>query len=245
MSEPVRIVLTREQNSNQAWATRLEQAGLAWLAMPLVRFAPLPVPADVTPAGFDWVLLTSPQGVRALAERYPEPGTARIAVLGHGTARAVTEAGWTVAFDAGALDGAEFGHAFLRVAGSPGTVLLPGPRRRLTEPRATLEKAGYTVQELPLYETLPTAASAIAAVPLTANDVVFFCSPSAVRAYCAARNDKPRCVAIGRTTAEACRTAGMNPAVAETPDLDSMVRAAGLPGLVAQDNGTVKPELET
>jgi uroporphyrinogen-III synthase len=64
--------------------------------------------------------------------------------------------------------------------------------------------------------------------PLAAGDVIFFCSPTAVRAFAAAWNDRPDCVAIGATTAAVAREAGFTPEVAATPDLEAMLRAAGL-----------------
>ena len=240
-----RIILTREQNRNQAWAKRLDTAGFSHAAMPLVRYAPLPLPIELDLAAYDWILLTSPQAAQAFAALQSDIGAARCAVLGHGTASALAEVGWPIAYNAGAIDGAEFVTGFLATAREPGPILLPGPKRRLAEPRASLIAAGYTVQELPLYETLPVAAGDIAAVGLCADDVVFFCSPSAVRAFAGARDDKPRCVAIGRTTAAACRTAGLDPAVADKPDLDSMVRAAGLGGLPGPESEPVTPEMES
>jgi uroporphyrinogen-III synthase len=49
-----------------------------------------------------------------------------------------------------------------------------------------------------------------------------------VRAFAAAWNDRPDCVAIGATTAAVAREAGFAPEVAATPDLEAMLRAAGL-----------------
>jgi uroporphyrinogen-III synthase len=112
----------------------------------------------------------------------------------------------------------------------------------MSEPRASLAAAGHRVQELPLYATLPVAAAAIAAADLRPDDVLFFCSPSAVRAFAAARDDKLRCVAIGATTADACRAAGFEATVAGTPDLEAMIRAAGLSGSVTEP---VPPEMES
>jgi len=240
-----RIILTRERSRNQAWTEQLSAANLIWAEMPLVKYKPLPVAPEADLTGFDWILLTSPQGAQAFVALNPDLGGARCATLGHGTAQVLANAGWPVAYNAGALDGAEFVKGFLLAADGPGPVLLPGPRYRLTEPRASLDAAGYTVQELPLYETLPTDAATIAATTLHEGDVVFFCSPSAVRAFAGARTDKPRCVAIGRTTADACRAAGMDPLVADTPDLGSMVRAAGFGDLPGPENKPVKPEMES
>jgi uroporphyrinogen-III synthase len=240
-----RIILTRAEHRNRSWAERLHRAGLAYLELPLVRYAALPAPTSRDFADFDWILFTSPQGVRAFAELRPEIGNARCGVLGHGTAAALRQAGWRDDLNAGAQDGVAFAGRFLAVAGEPGRVLLPGPKRRLAEPRASLAAAGYIVQELPLYETLAVAPAVVAAAALRPGDVMFFCSPSAVRAFADARDDKPRCVAIGQTTAAACRAAGFDPAVAETPDLDAMVRAAGIAGLPGPTPEPVKPEMES
>ena len=240
-----RIILTREEQSNEAWADRLAQASLPHACLPLVQYGALPVPDDRDFSGYGWIMFTSPQGVRAFADLHPQLGAARCAVLGHGTAKALTQAGWNVNFNAGALDGVALAAQFIAAAGEPCAVLLPGPKRRLTEPRAALENAGYTVQELPLYETLPVAADVIAKGDLEPEDVIFFCSPSAVRAFAGARDEKPQCVAIGQTTAEACRALGFLPLVAGTPDLDAMVLAAGISGLPKPTLEPVKPELES
>ncbi len=245
MNDVPRIILTREKDSNQRWADRLQAAGRPCALLPLVRYAELPRPENRDFTAFGWILFTSPQGVRAFADLQPLLGDARCAVLGHGTAAALREAGWQDDLNAGALDGVAFAARFLATADGPCPVLLPGPKRRLTEPRAALETAGYVVQELPLYETLPVEAAVVAATELQPNDMIFFCSPSAVRAFAAARDDKPRCVAIGNTTAKACRTAGFSPAVADSPDLDAMVRAAGFTELLAPKPEPVNPELES
>ncbi len=245
MDREQRIILTREKDSNRGWAERLQIAGLPYGLMPLVRYAALPGPGSCDFTNFGWILFTSPQGVRAFFALQPDIGDARCAVLGNGTAAALHQAGRQDDLNAGALDGVAFAASFLAAADQPCEVLLPGPQRRLDEPRASLETAGYVVRELPLYETRPVAAEAVAGTDLLAGDVIFFCSPSAVRAFAAARDDKPQCVAIGQTTADACRTAGLTPAVAATPDLEAMVQAAGFPGLSTTTTEPMKPEMES
>jgi uroporphyrinogen-III synthase len=240
-----RIILTRESNRNREWAERLDLAGLAYCELPLLVYAAIAPTTEPDWAAFDWIIFTSPQGVQAFAELRTDLGRARCAVLGDGTAATVTTLGWQVDYNAAAHDGAEMVTGFLANYPGPGSVLMPGPKRRLAEPRASLLAAGYHVLELPLYETCATAATDVAQAALTEQDVVFFCSPSAVRAFTGARADKPRCVAIGQTTADACRAAGLDPAVADTPDLESMVRAAGLDGLPGPGSETVTPEMES
>ena len=108
-------------------------------------------------------------------------------------------------------------------------VLLPGPLRRMPEPAATLQAAGFEVHSVALYRTEPLEPSTLPAAPFHRDDFVFFASPSAVRAFVAAYPDqKPPCAAIGESTADAARRHGLDPVVAASPSLSGLCRAAGL-----------------
>ncbi|PID81449.1 hypothetical protein CSB20_02935 [bacterium DOLZORAL124_64_63] len=219
-----RVVLTRQQDQNRPWVQRLQDLGIPVLDMPLLTFEMLPAPAPETTCGVDWILFTSPRGVLAFVRAGLRTGGCRVGGLGHGTVGALTEHG--IADDLGfaGRDGAELATHFCRRVPPPATVLLPGPAERVSAPLEILADAGFTVRPLPLYRTLPVAP---ATVP-DAADIIFFCSPSAVRAFADARAERPLCVAIGETTAAACRARGFPVRVARHPDLESMLRAAGL-----------------
>jgi len=236
-----RIILTRQRDRNTAWAASLARAGHTVVELPLIRYESLTVPGDVDPGSFDWILFTSPQGVKAFHETGLSAGTARIGALGAGTAASLAAAGLCDDLGVRTVDGAEFAQAFLARAPQPGRVLLPGPARRLAEPRASLTAAGFEVRELPLYQTTPLGAGELPDVDFTPGDIVFFCSPSTVRAFTGSWTERPRCVTIGETTAQAARAAGFETAVAATPDLSSMVLAAGLDPLPEP----VTPEMES
>ena len=223
-----RIILTRQRDRNKAWAVRLAAAGHEVFELPLIRYETLPVPPGTDPGAFDWILFTSPQGVKAFHEAGLSSGSARVAALGAGTAAALEEVNLQDDLGARTDDGVEFAQAFLAKVTGPGRVLLPGPNRRLEDPKASLNKAGFEVVELPLYQTCPVPANEWPPVSFAPGDIVFFCSPSTVRSWTRARTDRPRCVAIGETTARATRPAGFETAVAAAPDLSAMVLAAGL-----------------
>jgi len=229
---PRRIVLTREAAQCRAWAGALESAGVSVLELPLLRYAPLTPPADLDPAAFDWILFTSPQGVRAFADAGLSPGGARLGALGFGTgggtAAVLADYGWRDDLGARCRDGAELARAFVDAGAAPARVLLPGPDHRLSEPAAGLRAAGCTVVEMPLYRTEAIPAGDLPRDPFAEGDLVFFASPSAVRAFAAAYAQRPPCVAIGETTADAARAAGFDPLVADAPDLSAMARAGGL-----------------
>jgi len=57
-----RIILTRQKDRNQAWASRLETAGYVVVEVPLIRYETLPVDNELDASAFDWILFTSPQG---------------------------------------------------------------------------------------------------------------------------------------------------------------------------------------
>ncbi len=82
--------------------------------------------------------------------------------------------------------------------------------------------------ELALYETEAVPPADLPAAAPAADDIVFFASPSAVRAFAGAWTVRPDCVSIGETTARAAREAGFPTTVAASPDLEAMVLAAGL-----------------
>ncbi len=228
MTPAPRIVLTRQQESNRAWAEQLTAAGRSVLELPLLRFEAIAHDALPNPEDFDWMLFTSPQGVRAFAVAGLEPGEVLIGTLGRGTRAALAEFGWKDLLDVECRDGSELAERFATQVASPARVLLPGPERRMADPRKSLEDKGFEVTELPLYRTLPIPADELPTQRLREGDLPFFCSPSTVRAFCAAWPDRPTCVAIGETTAIVAREAGFETRTAVTPDLNAMVRAAGL-----------------
>ena len=226
MSFDARIILTRQKQRNETWHQSLAQAGFQVLDLPLVRFAPLDVPAEYFTSSYDWILFTSPQGVDAFIASGMEIRGARLGALGAGTSAALSSAGLSDDLGFTGLDGTELARAFASQIAAPATVLLPGAAKRMEDPRVTLNANGFWARELPLYETLPVAPDELD-MDFQTRDLVFFCSPSAVKAFTAAFTQRPRCVAIGETTAAVCRKHGFPTEVAQTPDLNAMVRAAG------------------
>jgi uroporphyrinogen-III synthase len=225
---PKRIVLTRASEANRPWRRTLEAAGAEVLVLPLVRFTPLPPPRGLDPGAFDWILFTSPQGVRAFCDAGLAPGEARVGALGGGTADTMAACGLPDDLGAKSRTGAELARDFADRVPPPAKILLPGPQQRLDEPRAGLAAAGFKVAELALYRTEHVPPSDLPPSPFADGDVVFFCSPSAVASFVTAYAERPRCVAIGTTTAVAAREAGFPVDQADEPSLAGMARACNL-----------------
>jgi len=225
---PGRIILTRASESNRPWRRSLEAAGAEVLVLPMVRFEPLPLPEDLDLRIFDWILFTSPQGVRAYRDTGLCACHACMGALGGGTAATLAACGLSDDLGTRATTGAELAHYFVDQISPPGSILLPGPLKRLDEPRVGLLAGGFAVTELALYRTDPVPAADLPTAPFVNGDVVFFCSPSAVDAFVAAYAERPPCVAIGTTTAVAAREAGFTVQLADEPSLAGMARACHL-----------------
>jgi uroporphyrinogen III methyltransferase / synthase len=203
----VRVVVTRAASQADALVERLEALGHEVVRCPLIRIEPLGG-GPVDPTGYDWVVVTSPNGAAELARRLTAP-PARIAAIGHGTAEALAAHGLRadlvpkVSTQEGLL--AEL---------PPGRVLLAaaeGARRLLVEER--------NADFLSLYRTVELRP------PAPSGDLVLLASPSAVRAF-AATGARIPAVAIGPQTAAEAVAAGVElAAVAASHDVEGLLEA--------------------
>jgi uroporphyrinogen-III synthase len=200
----VKIVVTRSAAKAEPLAARLEALGHEVVRCPLIRIEPLG-DEPVDPAGYDWVVVTSPNGADQIARRLvaaPQhfaaigPATAE-ALRGHGhepdlVARVHTQEG-------------------LRDELPPGRTLL-----------AAAEGARQGVIDadfLPLYRTVELTP------PAPEGDVALLASASAARGLAATGAHLP-VVSIGPQTTQAARDAGFDVvAEATTHDLEGLLAA--------------------
>jgi uroporphyrinogen III methyltransferase/synthase len=207
----VRIIVVRSSRRAGALVDRLAALGHEVVECPLIAFEPLGEgPVDL--AGYDWLVITSPNGADEFARRRPAEPLPRIAAIGRGTADALAAHGIdadlvaTVSTQEGLL--AEFPAA-------PGRVLVAaaeGARRTLAE--------GLGADFLPLYRTVELRP---AEVP--EGDLAVLASSSQARAFAALGVDVP-VVSIGPLTTDTARSLGLHVAAeAETHDLDGLVAA--------------------
>lgn len=201
----MRIVLTRPEGSDGELARRLEAAGHAILHRPLIAIEPTgDGPVDVT--GYDWVVVTSPNGARELRRRMVGVPT-RVAAIGSATADA-------------------FGGADLvpRVSTQEGLLAeLPRPAGRVlfagAEGARTLLADELAADTVTLYRTTELAPE------LPAADLVILASASAARALGRLGHATP-VVSIGPETSRAARAAGLHViAEAATHDVPGLVEA--------------------
>jgi uroporphyrinogen III methyltransferase/synthase len=206
----VKVVVTRPRSQAGPLVQRLEGLGLEVVECPLIEIEPLAEPRAVDTTGYDWVVVTSPNGADELARR--RTGTLpRVAAVGPGTAETLRERGLgpdlvaTVSTQDGLLD--EIPRPFGRVL----VVGAEGSRRTLID--------GLRADFVPLYRTR------LLAPPTPEGDVVVLASGSAARSFAALGAALPA-VSIGPQTTRAARAAGLDVvAEARTHDLDGLVAA--------------------
>ncbi len=226
-----RIVITRAAAQCEALSKELSARGAIPLVLPLISFGE---PDDFRPfdeairslAGFDWIILTSAQAVRALAAR-SEPigrtlvhdrGTPRIAAVGPVSAEAAEAAGFHVTHVAHTHNGVALAEE-LGEQLRDRTVLLPRSDRANPDLPAALKRYGARVTEVIAYRTLHTAEidqRNLQKVATGDAEAILFFSPSAVHHFAelvseplSSLENKVAMTAVGPVTAGALRKIGV------------------------------------
>lgn len=247
------VVVTRPAGGPDALAARLRELGAVVRELPAIELAP---PEDLGPLDaalrslgqFEWVVFASAAAVDRVLARMASLGLAKaalaapkLAAVGPATAARLGAALRAPDAVPATATGAVLAHE-LAPAVRGRRVLLPRPAEGRPELVEGLAAAGAEVTEVEVYRTEPVGAERLA--PLRAwlaageIDAVAFASPSAVRAVLGALGvDAPLLgrvflAAIGPTTAQALREAGLAPALVPDrhtgPDLaDAIARGLG------------------
>ncbi len=154
MAEPRLVLITRPEPAAAETARQVAGLGYRPVSAPLLRIRRLPakLPAGL-PTSADAVLVTSSNALPAL------PGALRdtpLLVVGDGTARRATEAGFTQVRSAGGDAGALAGLARLLLPSGATLLLASGAGQGLAL-AATLRNAGFRVHRRAVYAAHPAA----------------------------------------------------------------------------------------
>lgn len=207
----MKVVVTRPRR--QAWplVERLEQLGHEVVACPLIEIEPIEPAAAIDASGYDWVVVTSPNGAELFAQRRAGE-LPKVAAVGPGTAEALRTRGIEPALvpRVSTQEG-----LLAELPRPPGRVLFAGAEgaRRLL-----VDELGADF--LPLYRTVELT-------PATPpeGDLVVLASASAARAFAALGVSTPA-VSIGPPTTRAAESAGVKIlAEARTNDLEGLIEA--------------------
>jgi uroporphyrinogen-III synthase len=242
-----RILVTRRPEQASLLIERLTELGAAVVAVPAIAIAAPddPAPLDAALArisAYDWLIFTSGNAVRAVADRLEALGLSlelrgpRIAAVGPATSAAVADRfhGRAVDLEPKAELRAEGLLAAFADRGWPSDqrCLLPQGDRARDVVAAGLREKGARVDVVVAYRTVVPAgfADALAKARRERIDLALFASPSAVESFVAVAGERARTLpvaAIGPITAEAARAAGLTVlAVAESSTIDDLVKAA-------------------
>jgi len=248
-----RIVVTRAPEQAGELIRELERLGAEVLILPTVSFAP---PSDWQPVDsalraideFDWILLTSQNAVRFLAQRLRElkldPKVVEtekpsIAAIGSATAQAAAEVGFRVDYTAQERSGEGLARE-LQASLKNSRVLLPRSDRADDRLPNLLRQAGAHVTEVVAYRTAAPKeldAQIVNRVQRAELDAVVFASPSAYHnlsdvigaKQLSELSSRVDFAAIGPTTARALREAGARVAIEANES-----SAAGLADAIAK-----------
>jgi uroporphyrinogen III methyltransferase/synthase len=217
----LRIMVTRADRQAAALAEALEALGADAVRCPVIEIEPIAVdPAALGDLGrYDWLVLTSANGVDRLSEVLREagrdfPAHIKVAAIGPETAARAEAAGMTPALVPERFIAEELADA-LTAAMAPGARILlaraAGARDVLPQ---QLRARGADVDVLETYRAVPPAGvrSRLAAC-LPVVDLITFTSSSTVRNFVDALDgalpDRVRIACIGPITAQTARDLGL------------------------------------
>jgi uroporphyrinogen III methyltransferase/synthase len=228
-------VVTRRPEQSEWLCTRLRELGATVVELPLIAVVP---PADTAPLDgalravgrYDWVIFTSANGVRAVAERARDLGLTpaawrhqKVASIGPSTTAALREAfaGVEVAVEPATHDAQSvLGELAAHARGS--RFLLPTSDRARDALAEGLRAEGAQVDVVVAYRTVAPEGlrDRVFEALRDGADAVTFASPSAVENLMAAAGalvPRVKAAVIGPVTEEACRRAGIEIVAVATP----------------------------
>jgi len=223
----VRIVVTRPES--KSLAEELERLGAEVTIVPLIEIRPAEgralEDAIDTMSSYDWVVLTSVNGVAAVASGLVGLAGSQVAAVGPVTAAAIQELGVEPAFVAKRASD-DIAEGLGDIAGK--RVLLP--QADIAEPHLAdeLRGRGADVETVVAYRTILVEPPMWGILPLRIADAVVLASGSACRSLAAAggAGGGATLVCIGPKTAKVAREVGLKVGlVADETTSDGIIRA--------------------
>ena len=237
-----RVIVTRPRQLVSGLAGLLRQQGAEVLELPAIRTAPVADRAPVLEAirrlenhGYDWLVFTSPTGVKVFMDLLAAESDLRslsgvkLAVIGEGSRKALRQYGLRADFLPSVYDGETLGRE-LRDTAKPGERMLIA-RAAIGNPELIRELGdGFEVTDLATYDTFYEKSPVLDAAALIDGGDIDFCvftSASTVRGFAAVAEGadltKVNAVCIGRQTAAEAEKRGMRVWISEKATLEALV----------------------
>jgi uroporphyrinogen-III synthase len=204
----VKVIVTRPRDQAGPLVARVEALGHEVVECPLIEIEHISdEPIDAS--GYDWVIVTSPNGADEIARR--ARNLPKLAAVGPGTAERLREHGLDPAF-------------VPRISSQEGLLAeFPRPAGRVLFAAAENSRRG-PIEELGA-DFVPLYATRLLAPEPPEGDVVVLASGSAARAYVAVGGRAPA-VSIGPQTTRVAESVGLvGVSEAASHDLDGLVAA--------------------
>ena len=238
----VKALITRPRELSSGMAALLRERGAEVVELPAIRTVPVADDGLITAAidrlargGFDWVVFTSPSGVRIFMDRLLEArdiralAGARLAAIGEGSRKALMQYGLRCDFVPSVYDGETLGRELAAIC-EPGARLLI-PRAAIGNRELVDELAkgrDLEVADIATYDTeyaVPPGSEG----DMDGVDFAVFTSASTVRGFAAGMPGldmtRVKAVCIGRQTQRAAESLGMRTWVAGQATLKSLADA--------------------
>ena len=235
-----RILLTRPRENASKTAALLREKGAEVLELPSIKtesISPNKELADALKIKFQWLVFTSPIGVRVFFEEFLREHDIRalfgvkIAVIGEGTKKELKQRGLQADFVPSVYDGETLGKELSQELKEGDTVLIPRARiggKELTDALAGVK--GVKILDIPTYETLFEASEAInekAEIEQGLIDYAVFTSASTVEGFAKTVGDVDysalKAICIGKQTKAAADRLGMQTVMAEKATIEALV----------------------
>jgi uroporphyrinogen III methyltransferase/synthase len=223
---PLRIVVTRPEPKNTEMCREINALGGKAIPFPCIKLLPLENWAAGSAAELlqelalcQWLVFTSAPGVHFFFEGCLCRGIDlrafsknRFAVVGPGTAEALTRWGFIPDFISPVFNGEALGRALTEKTGPGETLLLIRALESAPHLTAILSERGISFRELAVYDSVPAEGGEAARRIITEGcfDFVFFTSPKTVLSFASRFSCSGiQALCIGQSTAEKAREFGM------------------------------------
>ena len=236
----VKVLLTRPRQLISETAKKLRSKGAEVLELPAIRTEKIAGNLPLQEAlmhleSYDWIVFTSPTGVRIFFEEMRENeidcrrlSSARFAVIGTGTAKELKAQGFYPDLMPEIYDGAHLGQTLKENCRQTERILIP--RAAIGTPELTDPLQGLQVDDIPTYETKYEHSRFVQIREEFENnriDYALFTSASTVRGFASAVGamdfSQVKAVCIGKQTRSAAQELGMQTWMAEKATMDSLV----------------------
>lgn len=250
----VQVAVTRPEQSMSSLSGRLRNLGAQVIELPAIRTVPIVPNPELeaalarfgSRAGEEWLVFTSPAGVRIFYEQLQKTGKdmrwlfgrpaslgvqVKTAAIGKSTAREMQKYGLAADVVPEVYCAKKLGEAIAHVASPDSAVTIFRARKGSQELLPPLEKAGIWAEDIPLYDTCSRVNEELhdSVLDMLQNgeiDFVTFTSASTVTGFTSALPEmdfKKVCgICIGEQTAREAAQYGIQTVIAEEASMDSM-----------------------